>query len=409
MRQMRRGSWSRRGAGAALICLPWMAACGARSGLFVTLPESQNDSGVIPDGVAPIDASILFDAGAFDASLDAKATIDASTFFDADVFDASLDAMSPEAGIVDAPIDSGPISCTAASVTLLASTGVDLDQVALDDSYVYYHENTGIWRTAKSGGAPRQVATMTVLGWPDLAGFAVNDAGVVWWQVATGAATTTVYRAPGSGGAPSIVATLGNEYASGSLDSLGSIYLWYGGPTNQSLDVVMADGVATTVVSLLPTTYTLSVVSDGTNLFESGGGAVLRFDGTEFTAIADLPGTYAGGLAFDDTTLYFETNDGVGVPPVFGTEDTVTSPTTLFPATNIYVDCVVVDGPYVYFVNRLGSSIIRMNKDGTSRITVVQETATHQIMDMAIDGRCIYWSETAGYAETPNGIYATPK
>jgi hypothetical protein len=392
-----------------LVCLPWMAACGARSGLFVSLPESQEDSGVIPDGVAPIDASFLFDAGAFDASLDAKGAIDAATFFDADVFDASVDATSPEAGVVDAQVDSGPIRCTAASVTRLASTGVDLDQVALDDSYVYYHENTGIWRTAKSGGAPTQVATMTVLGWPDLAGFAVNEAGVIWWQVATGAAKTTVYRAPGSGGAPSTVATLGNDYASGSLDSLGSVYLWYGGPTNPSLDVVMADGVAATVVSLLPTTYTLSVVSDGKNLFESGGGGVLRFDGTEFTAIADLPGTYAGGLAFDDTTLYFETNDGVGNVTVSSVPKTGGTPTTLFSTTNIYVDRVVVDGPYLYFVNRLGSSIIRMNKDGTSQITVVQEPAADQIMDVAIDDRCIYWSETAGYVETPNGIYATPK
>ncbi len=378
---------SRRPRWAVALAFATLMGCGARTELLGVSDAVQDDSG------APADAAQLDGTVPFDAS---------------NPQDAGSDDATPDASMVDGGADSAPIECVVQSTTSLAEVGVaELDQISLDDSYVYFHGDKGISRVAKSGGAVTSLATGKAPSWPDLYAFALDDTGVTWWQIKNGAMQTDVKRVPKQGGAPTIVATLSDYVGYGVAGPGGSTFAWNG----VVLDSVTANGVIKQVGG---TPFNTSAVAySGGELYVLAQSGVYRWDGMVFQSLAATVNIYPVLMAFDDDTVFVVSNDlnsgflVSSVPKLGGVL------TTLLAVPTSYVGGITVDADHVWVANRVPgggapSALLRMNKDGTN-VTSVATSATSQIVAVAVDDNCVYWTETTNSGKVPSRVVVSPK
>ena len=365
-----------------------VVACGARTTLF---DEFSDD--------ATGDAGIVFD--------DAGRPVDSGTPSDAD---------SKDAARSDGGFDAAPILCPFTSQTVLANLrNAETDQIAVDDSYVYFHDNTSIARVAKSGGPMTEIASVDPPSWPDLSAFSLGDTDVTWWQIVDTSAQTKINHVSKAGGPPTTVATLDNFFFYGTGGPAGSSYVWGGNFSSEVLDRVAADGTVTPIGSVLPA-GTQGVASDTGEVYAFGQSGVYRFDGTTFRTFASvMPSTYPSFMVFDATTIFMTANDEVGGFSVSSIPKTGGSFTTLLHVTQSYIGGVAVDADHVWVANRVPlsvptppSQLLRMNKDGGD-VTVFATAADSQIVDVAVDDLCVYWTETANTGATPSRVVAAPK
>jgi hypothetical protein len=365
------------------------------------LPETSN-ADLSPRGdLASADLAVRFDLASADLQLSDDLSVDLSV----------VDARDADAVQIDgAMVDAAPNGCTASGVTRLTTTAVAPDQMILDASYIYYHDQTGLWRVAKSGGTATLLATVQTFG---SRAFAVDDSGVTWWQVRPGQMSTDVIRVPKQGGAQHALATLPDYFFNGVAGGTGAVYLWAQGASKFELDYIAPDGTVTASLNDWPNTFPL--VFDGTTLFGAlRGGGVYRVVGSSLQYLGSSPFFFVDDMVVDDSAVYsLSTGDAVGnvtgaavssVPKSGGTA------TTLMTTTVTQLGPMAIDATDIYLPDRQDGAIFRISKDGTSQTTMIMVGAPPPgILAVAVDDRCLYW--TTGWGSDPqlNAIFAAPK
>jgi hypothetical protein len=394
-----RERWSRRGRARILAGIAFLAGCGARTELLGSLDED----GGAEDAATSRDAAFVDAPTEVDASERDAARHDAST-----PRDASPDGPA-DAAMVDAGQDAAPIiTCSATTATTLTEDAQsELDQILLDDSYVYFHDQAAIWRVAKTGGAKTAVALLKAPVWPELTAFALDDTSVTWWQIVNGASETDVKRASKQGGTTTTIAKLGSYFYYGSGAPAGAVYVWGGGgPAYNTLESITPDGTVTTVSAPLPN-ITFQVRYDRGEVFALAQAGLFHLDGDAFTNLAQQPNGYPNSMVFDDVAVYVTITDGMGgfsvasVPRAGGTF------TTLLVVQKGYLGGIAADADHLYVADRIAARLLRMNKDGTDLTAIA--TSTAQIVDVALDDLCVYWTETTNTGTPPSRVRAQAK
>jgi hypothetical protein len=385
---------------ASIAGLGSLVCCGARSMLFDSAVGDQDGvaAGSPPTG-PPHQSGLSPAPGVAHDGAPVDGTSDAG-------FDAPSDA--------SASVDAAPIPCAATSEpTELASLGnVAVDQIMLDDSYIYFHDNTGVSRVAKSGGRATSLASFRAPSWPDLSAFALDSTGITWWEILNGKTKTDVKHVSKQGGAVVTLTTLGDYFFYGSGGPAGSIYAW----SASALDQVATNGGVTQIPTGAPT-YVTSLADDDGIVYLTAGSTLYRWSGAAFQPLASAPGLYLDIMAFDANTIFVASGSEGGFV-VSALPKTGTSFTTLLTVPTSYLGGIAVDGDHVWVVDRISgignnfihapSMLLRMAKDG-SDLTTFATNPSSQIVGVAVDDLCVYWTETEGNGSLPSRVVAARK
>jgi hypothetical protein len=395
--------------GARLALLVLLAGCGARTELFGPPPDEVATDG----GVAPQDASGAFEASSpFDAGV---VMLDATTFDGGFTPDsaAPIDAGTLDAATLDAGIDAATIECVATEPTQLADATAGLDQIAIDSHHVYFHDESGVHRVGKSGGAVITIAPLKNWVWPDLGAFDVNDDGLTLWQYQPGTSPTIdVSRIGPNGGAPVKIATLQGMPGAGTLNDLDHALIVYGGPAPAVPGImdVAPDGTATYVPS---GGFDLAFArSDDTDVYYSSNWAIYRSGAKSDTQIGKAPDfTYITSFVFDGDTIYFVADDSTQDVTVGSMPKKGGGPTTiLWSSSSVALGGMAQDETFLYVVDRFKPAIVRIRKDGTGvDDAIAGVNGKDSYMDVKVDDKCVYFTAGASTPTGKPGVYATPK
>jgi hypothetical protein len=174
-------------------------------------------------------------------------------------FDASAADVVDARPNVDAPVIAA--TCSATTTTVLAKADAELDAVAVDDAYVYFHDGTRISRVPKGGGAVEMVASVPSLGWPYVGAFILRD-DLAWLSIGSGGTSTSIVTGPKTGGASSVLLTESGTYYGVSAAPSG-FFLFGGSVTNSKAFFVSSQGAATSIGTAPPIANAMTD-SDGT-------------------------------------------------------------------------------------------------------------------------------------------------
>jgi hypothetical protein len=381
--------------------------CGARTELdgdFPIAPDGGDVSTNASDGFVPVDASVP-DIGVV--------AVDSSSVFDSSIVDV---VVAKDSGAIDSGIDQfvPTFACTATPTLLAASPG-DTDQIALDDSYVYFRDVNGVNRFSKSGGAPTTIVSTTLIQWPDPYRFVLTSDSIWWptWNLAAG--TTTINTVPKSGGATSVVTSVFGTIDYAAPAGPDAAHFWTGNAGNPELYIAHEGSWSGEVTPSLPA-YTFDVEVDATGTTYLGVNDAIEtidiFGNVSLLAtIPGLPGNgIVSGLAFDADNIYFFAVQINGATPSTSVESipkTGGTPTTLYTSTDD-LGKILVDAGHLYVTSRFTGTIVRMNVDGTDQTAFYQDTDGSPF-DLASDDHCIYWTATALKAGFKGGVYAMAK
>jgi hypothetical protein len=392
----------RRARGARIFVLVLLAGCGARSELLGALPEDvANDAGGTHDASGALDAVAPFDAGAvpLDAAFDADVPIDSSTF---------------DAGF-DAGIDAATIECVATAPTSIANAGPGLDQVAIDSHTVYFHDQNGVHRVPKSGGAVIDVTPLKNYNWPDITAFGADDDGITFWQYlpSTAAPTIAVSHIGPNGGAATRIASLSGLYAYGTTNALGQAFIYYGVPNSNPQSVGLSEVAPDGTVTPLPSagTSTGFVRSDGVDTYVASNFAIYRITQNGMTLVGTTQQTmYVIGILIDGPTLYFMADDStqdvvIGAMPKQGGGPT----TMLWSSSGVALGGMAQDDAFLYIVDRFKPAIVRIRKDGTGVDDAVAGVNGESFTDVKVDDKCLYYSYYSSVPTAKVAIFAAPK
>jgi hypothetical protein len=375
--------------GARLAALVLIAGCGARTDLFGVPPDDfASDAGGAPDGAS----------GVLDASGHAESGV-----------------IVLDAAALDADIDAAAIACIATGPTPIANDGAAwIDQLALDSHTVYFHDQAGLHRVGKSGGAVTSVYPLMNYVAPDLGAFGANDDGVTFWQSHPNPPSSTfdVLHVGPLGGAPVKLATLTGMAGRGTIDNLDRTFVIADDDRgNSSVIEVAPDGATTTV----PTVSDPGLVrSDGIDTYFTITAGLFRATKTSPVMIGVLqPYTYFVDFIFDGATIYFTAYD-VDNNVVAGAmaKQGGATPTVLWSSSSVSLSGMDQDTTFIYVADRGKPAIVRIRKDGTGSDEII--TGAHELEnfnDVKVDDRCIYYSYVS-YAATITGkgsVFAMPK
>jgi hypothetical protein len=292
---------------------------------------------------------------------------------------------------IDTPVDAVVTECVAQATTTLTTVSGIIDELALDAGFVYFHTGDGVWRVPKGGGKSVLVAPKSSQGWPRT--FAVDDFGITWQKIASGGATTDIYRVPKHGGAVTALATLSGQFWGCISIPNGAVYVW----NDTLLDEVDAQG-AVTPIGPLPTA-TNDMVFDGSATYLVASGGVYREQGGAFQAVANA-GAYGLYLVVDATDVYFEVGDSAGNRTLARAPKTGGTPTTLLTTSNYAIAELALDASHLYVVQRTQDTVLRMNKDGTAQVTIGTAAPNEGAIGVAVDDTCVYWGSVSSGTTT---------
>jgi hypothetical protein len=392
---------------ARLVVIALLAGCGARTELFGPPPDDvATDAGGAPDDASGVlDATVPLESGviALDAALDSGAldSDDASTF----------DAAPPS---LDAGVDAASIACTATRVTRLADGAPWLDQLALDAHTVYFHDQAGLHRVGKSGGAVTDIYPLKNFSAPDLGAFGVNDDGVTFWQSHPNPPSSTfdVFHVDPLGGAPVKLTTLPAMAGRGTIDDLDRTFVVSEPQNGTSASVfeVAPDGTSSKV-----TTSTLDfhiVRSDGIDTYFAGQAGIFRATANGPVRIGLLqPYAYFIDFIFDGPMIYFEAYDALNNVIVGAMAKQVDATPTIVWSGRVLLSGMDQDATFIYVADRGTPAILRIRKDGTGSDAVITGVQLDNFNDVKVDDNCIYYSYVS-YAQTIAGqssVIAMPK
>jgi hypothetical protein len=362
----------------------------------------------------PVDARRPAEAGAPDVQVDVAMTSDAG----ANVVDAPFEAScAPESETI--------FSCTATATTVLAEANYPgVDQIMLDESYVYFNA-VGLWRVPKNGGTPTIVVAQTNQGWPVLSAFALGDTYVSWLDYQQGTATTPFYTfvesVPKQSCITGTVATLTNDWLFGVLQvpSSDDVYVFSDGDgPDQNFYRVDTMGVATALTSTPYLSGDLGRSPSGV-IYTLTDNVIYQLSGTAwvpFFSSYSLQAETAGPLRFDATNVYFQLCDLytdahwlVSVPQTGGATTTIAAANGSLGFSDYTLD----GAGHLYATEREPNDVVRMNTDGSEHVILAtggtSGNPVEQAIGIAVDDTCVYWGSADGEDDARNHVYATPK
>jgi hypothetical protein len=393
--------------GARLVALLIVAGCGARTELLGDTPDDVSGASGASDagGISNDGASEGVDAS----------TRDSGAATDATVFDATtIDGSSADGSVLDAGFDSGGITtfaCTATAPTRIADGISELDQIAIDSRSVYFHDDDGLHRVGKSGGAVVSVAPLKNYNWPDLTAFAANEDGVTFWQVNPGAkgATVDVSHVGPFGGAPHKIATAQGPLYYGTMNDLDQVFLMFGGPAYPGITEIAPDGTTSPVAST--GMYTDFVRSDDVDTYFASESLLYRSNAGGLAQVgATQSGMFIIGFVFDGPTIYFIADDSTQDIVVGSMAKQGGMPsTTLWTSNGVALGGMDQDESFVYVVDRFKPAIVRIHKDGSGVDDAVVGAKGESFTDVKVDDRCVYYSYSSPVKGVSAGVFAAPK
>ena len=309
--------------------------------------------------------------------------------------DASVDGPSGDDALP--PPQPHPVGspCAATAPTLLTTTkGGTIDQVAVDDGFVYFHHSGdkaawGVSIVPKGGGSAFLVAQNIYEHETSVSAFALDATHITWID------PPVLKQAPIGGGAPTTFSDPGGSSYYDSINLGNGVFLVTKNDT--ILDAITPQGASTTLSSdiLLSTG---KVLADGNVLYgASWSGGMFRFE----NGIVKKYGTVgAFDFAFDATDLYFTEQYSSGNASIWRLAKAGGAATPIAVTGGAFGNGIALDGTHVYFADK--GNVIRIGKDGTSPLQIGLPSDDETI-GIALDDACVYWGTVAGR------VFAAPK
>jgi hypothetical protein len=298
-----------------------------------------------------------------------------------------LDGALPDAAVVDVASEDGPAatSCVA-GVVQIATTGTVPDTIALSGDWVYWHEQGGIIRVKKSGGAIETLHPASSTFWPDLAAFAVGGGSLFYGKDVSSVMMDeqTLYALPNPG------------FAS----SASHVYVW-------SRDILPSP--------LL--TYAFDGTGGWNNQYITRKPVEMTFAPPEIVCIAEDPGVECGGqllsglsatdLVATNDDVWFTSNDLTNGARVMHIE--LPSLKTAPIDDTVGALAIAGDATALYFTDATNRRVRRIaGKTGpVSDIASVGPSFTP--VDVVADDTCVYWTSSSVAPDGPGAVMAGPK
>jgi hypothetical protein len=307
-----------------------------------------------------------------------------------DLVETSVDVVL--ADVAGEEVTAPPAQCDVTTPTVLATSSTFASQVALDDSFAYFAQYTSIERVSKAGGASQLIASAWLVSSPVVAGFAL-DATDLYYV----AEMYHVDRLPKGGGTEQELFDLYSEVPLTVVNG-PHLYVWSGDGGTTLFRIPTAGGASTVVTSQLPA-YTNAIAIDGNVAYvTSNATGTWVVDLTNGSALQrdTMP---AWNVVIDSTYAYFTTgnHDPKGPNAVMRMAKTGGAPEELAKAT--YAFALALDGDSVYFTDTNAGAIERVPKGGGVPTTVA--TDGDDPIGIAVDDRCVYWTNAHGLVATP--------
>jgi hypothetical protein len=276
---------------------------------------------------------------------------------------------------VDAGSDAQAHGCT-----LIATTAVHPDAIAIDDAFIYFHDDEGIWRLSKSGSTPVKLASATATLWPDLSPMSLSG-GFVFYTDAD-----TLTRVPVTGGAS--VSFGENGPMLGVAANAADVWFWSRGPAPDfPISRVTLAGIGEPDVADL----------------DEPPGKIFFGDTTAF-AVAD-PGVFAIGLnggsqllyglsavdvVADDDDVYFTSSDATNGARIMQLSKKTLAATKIAGSEGAYA--LAIGNGDLYFTDRTNSHVRRIIGKVGQAVDIVSISQNYSPIDIAVDDQCVYFT-----------------
>jgi hypothetical protein len=292
-----------------------------------------------------------------------------------------------DASVVDVATEGAPTATScAAGVVQVATAGTLPDTIVLDDAWVYWHEQGGIFRVKKTGGAIETLQPASSAFWPDLAAFAVGGGSLFYGKDASSVMRDeqTLYALPSPGFAA----------------SASHVFVW-------SRDI-------------LPSPL-LEFAFDGTggwnNSYITRKAVEMSFAPPEIVCVAEDPGVECGGqllsglsatdLVATNEDVWFTSNDATNGARVMHIELPSLKTTPI--ADTVGALAIAGDATALYFTDATNRRVRRIEgKTGpVSDVASVGPELTP--VDVVADDTCVYWTSSSVAPNGPGAVMAGPK
>jgi hypothetical protein len=293
----------------------------------------------------------------------------------------------PDASIVnDATTDEAAATPSCAKgIVEIAQTGSKPDTIVIDAEWVYWHDETGVLRAKKTGGAPETLSQRAAFFWPDLAAFAIGNGRLF---DADGDAITFQGAA------------LAHMPIPGFAASSSHVFVW-------SRDLAQSPVLR----------FDFSGAGGQTGSPIDGKAVEMTFTGPGVPCIALDPGVecdggYLSGLTASDivattTDVWITSNDPTNGARVLHIE--VPSASTAPIPDTAGAFAIAGDDTDLFFTDLLARRVRRIDGKTGPVVDIAPASATLTPVDVVVDDTCVYWTNASVAPNAPGAVMAAPK
>ncbi len=310
------------------------------------------------------------------------------------------DSSAPDASPSDASSDHvTPLACTSGLVQL-ATTGSQPDEIALDQGWIYWHDETGIFRVKTDWTATETVVGSAAYFWPDLSAFVIASGHVYY-----GSGADEVWRAPLDSSEPSML--IDHVPKPGFSASSQRVYVWSRVTIDTPIwryDFGGQPAAGGAFLQHAPIEMTFGPVETA---YAASDPDVVAIDFAQPTpALEHLSGLPASDIAISGNDLYFTSNDVTNGARVMHL--LLPSLKTAPIADTVGAFALAQDANDLYFTD--GKNLrVRRIAGKTGPVTDVASVAPDFApIDVVVDDTCVYWT-SAPQTGTAGAIMAAPK
>ena len=302
---------------------------------------------------------------------------------------------------VDAPLDApadGPHGCALRS---LAATGAKPDTIAIDDAFVYWHDETGISRVAKTGGQPEVLASSPATFWPTLVAFTLAG-GYVFFANAAGSAS----RVAGGGGSVDVLGWNQPELAFAASSKF--VYAWsqQGGPT--PIMRFGFDGSGPNQVDYLTHPPNEMIVDANETAYVAADPDVLANDYAGKSGLdVLLSGLTATDVAPAGDDVYFTSDDATNGARVMVVSMKTLNAHPIGDTTGAFA--LAQDDSDLYFTDGFGLRVRRVADKKGPVTDVTSVGPDFSPIDLVVDGACVYFTSAPRDGASPGAVMVAPK
>jgi len=323
------------------------------------------------------------------AACGARTGLDVIAARDATVYGVDS-AEGTEADVSDSGVH--PVACGSARV--IASQAIQgsgyIDQLVVRGTDIYFSAG-GVWHT--SVGGITELLGATHSGWPLYSAFDIDPTTIYWASGVneTDVDASYVMYAPRDGGAASLMGTIAAPFFSQVGATDGGVFVWsYQYPCD--IDIVGVDASVAALTQLFTAPARLIATSSGAYLGSTDG--LFAWDGRSSLAMLSPIGV-ADFTIDGDSIVFTEAANGATAVSVWripiGEQDAAQA-VPLVNAYSLFLGGVAVDDASVYFCDRVVQTVVRVTKTSGQVSVVATDDEGGQIIDVALDDACVYWT-----------------